>query len=145
MTARIGMASKLTITTIAVADSLGLTRECGEGLVVHVPLFQNRKNGLVPKTRPQQLTKDSSRLLLIFGFHQPFAAQILPRLPLFVYVVINRSHRFLDDLAVYPFGFQVSNHTPATELLVVAAKRGIGRGIAGVVEIAAVFQPPDHQ
>ena len=52
--------------------------------LINIPLLQDRKNRLGPKPRARQLAKNARRLLLIFWFLQSLAAQILPRLLLFI-------------------------------------------------------------
>src|SRR6059058_369248 len=77
--------------------------------LINIPLLQDRKNRLGPKPRARQLAKNARRLLLIFWFLQSLAAQILPRLLLFIYFFIGCTDGLLD-------------HPTAPEFFVIAAE-----------------------
>src|SRR5207253_8320546 len=91
--------------------------------LINITLLQDRKNRLGPKPRARQLEKNARRLLLIFWFLQSLAAQILPRLLLFIYFFVGRADRFLDHLTMHSLDLQISDHPPAPEFFVVATER----------------------
>src|SRR5947199_4266318 len=88
--------------------------------LINIPLLQDRKNRLGPKPRARQLAKNARRLLLIFWFLQSLAAQILPRLLLFIYFFVGRADRFLDHLTMPPLALYISDHRLPPEFFLVA-------------------------
>src|SRR4029077_4228362 len=102
--------------------SLRFSLQRGQGLVIHIPLFQDGKDRLGSETDTHQLAESACRVFLALRLLQTLAVQVVAGLPLFIYLVVNRLHRFIDHFAVDSLSLQVSDHAPASELFVVATE-----------------------
>src|SRR5205807_2813340 len=116
-------------TVFMISASRALALQSAQRLVVNVPLFQDRENGLAAKPGARQLAENPRHLLLIFRFLQTLLAQVVPRLFFLVDALVCGLTRFLDHAPVHSSRLQLRDHAHATEFLIVPAQRGIRRGV----------------
>ncbi len=92
------------------------------------------------KSGARHHAKDARGLLLILGLLETLALGELARQFLLIDLAVGFADGFADDVRVHALGFQILHHAHATELFGVAAVGGVGGCVAGVVEIALLFE-----
>src|ERR1700676_4811633 len=63
-----------------------------ERFIIHIPLLQNREDGLHSESSPRQLPEDARGLLLILRLYQAFLAQKFARLLLVAHALVCHFH-----------------------------------------------------